>query len=86
MDGLAGAGSVMYQYGLLLNCQVTPLGPNAEVFDAEAIVALNGAKLALLAPSAQFVTDLWVFLDNLEVALRLLGNFTGSSQTIFQEF
>lgn len=85
-DGLAGAGSVMYQYGLLLNRQVTPLGPNAEVFDAEAIAALNGAKLALLAPSARFATDLWVFLDNLEVALRLLGNFTGSSQTVFQEF
>ena len=86
MDGLAGARSVMYQYGLLLNRQVTPLGPNAEVFDAEAIMALNGAKLALLAPSAQFATDLWVFLNNLEVALRLLGNFTGSSQTVFQEF
>jgi ribonuclease HI len=76
----------MYQYGLLLNRQVTPLGPNTEVFDAEAIAALNGAKLALLAPSARFATDLWVFLDNLEVALRLLGNFTGSSQTVFQEF
>jgi ribonuclease HI len=85
-DGSAGAGSVMYQYGLLLDRQATPLGPNAEVFDAEAIAALNGAKLALLAPSARFATDLWVFLDNLEVALRLLGNFTGSSQSVFREF
>jgi hypothetical protein len=57
-DGSAGAGSVIYQYGLLLDRQTTLLGPNAEVFDAKAIAALNGAKLALLALSARFATDL----------------------------
>jgi hypothetical protein len=56
------------------------------VFDAEASAALTGAKTALSLPSARFATDLWVFLDNLEVATRLLGPSTGSSQSIFKEF
>jgi len=56
------------------------------VFDAEASAALTGAKAALSLPSARFAIDLWVFLDNLEVATRLLGPSTGSSQSIFEEF
>ena len=42
-------------------------------------MALAGAKAALSLPSAKFATDLWVFLDNLEVATRLLSHSTGSS-------
>ena len=56
------------------------------MFDAEASAALTGAKAALSLPSAQFATDLWVFLDNLEVATQLLGPSTGSLQSIFKEF
>jgi len=56
------------------------------VFDAEASAALTGAKTALSLPSARFATDLWVFLDNLEVATRLLGLSIGSSQSTFEEF
>jgi len=62
------------------------LGRHAEVFDAEASAALTGAKAALALPTARFATDLWVFLDNLEVATRLLNPSTGSSQSIFEEF
>ena len=51
---------------------------NAEVFDAEASAALEGAKAALLAPLAKLATDMWVFLDNLEVAMRLLAPSIGS--------
>jgi hypothetical protein len=40
-----------------------------EVFNVEAITALNRAKLALLALFIRFIIDLWVFLDNLEVIL-----------------
>ncbi len=56
------------------------------MFDAEASAALTGTKAALSLPSARFATDLWVFLDNLEVATRLLGPSTGSSQSTFEEF
>ena len=76
----------MYQYGLQIARKAFSLGPNAEVFDAEAIAALRGAELALAAPSARFATDLWIFLDNLEVAMRLLNPFPGSSQLAFEEF
>ena len=86
MDGLAGARSVTYQFGLQLDRTAYSLGQHAEVFDAEASAALTGAKAALSLPSARFATDLWVFLDNLEVATRLLGHSTGSSQSIFEEF
>ena len=56
------------------------------MFDAEASAALTGARTALTLPSARLATDLWVFLDNLEVATILLGPTTGSSQSVFAEF
>ena len=85
-DGAAGAGSVTYQFGIRIDRKSYSLGRHAEVFDAEASAALTGAKTALSLPSARLATDLWVFLDNLEVATRLLGPSTGSSQSIFKEF
>jgi hypothetical protein len=85
-DGATGGGSVTYQYGHRIDRKAFSLGRNAEVFDAEASAALKGAKAALLAPSAKLATDMWVFLDNLEVAMRLLAPSTGSSQSVFDEF
>jgi len=85
-DGLAGAGSVTYQFGIRIDRKSYSLGRHAEVFDAEASAALTGARTALTLPSARLATDLWVFLDNLEVATRLLGPSTGSSQSVFEEF
>jgi ribonuclease HI/endonuclease/exonuclease/phosphatase (EEP) superfamily protein YafD len=85
-DGATGGGAVVYQNGLQIARKVFSLGLNAEVFDAEATAALCGANLALAAPSARFATDLWVFLDNLEVAMQLLNSFPGSSQSVFEEF
>ncbi|KAF7139709.1 hypothetical protein CNMCM5793_007503 [Aspergillus hiratsukae] len=63
-----------------------PLGPNKEVFDAEAEAALAGLKAAMSLETARFATNLWVFLDNLEVAVRLLSPSTGSSQRVFKTF
>ncbi|KAI1007080.1 hypothetical protein K3495_g1143 [Podosphaera aphanis] len=63
-----------------------PLGKGLEVFDAEAIGALEGAKSALASSTTKFATNLWVFLDNLEVASRLLTPFSGSSRAVFDEF
>jgi len=85
-DGATGAGSVTYQAGTCIDRKSYSLGRHAEVFDAEASAALTGAKAALALPTARFATDLWVFLDNLEVATRLLNPSTGSSQSTFEEF
>lgn len=85
-DGSAGAGFVAYQAGRRALNQHFSLGPYAEVFDAEASAALAGVKAALALPTARYANDLWVFLDNLEVAMRLLSKSTGSSQSIFDSF
>ena len=85
-DGSTGGGSVIFQYGLRIDRKAFSLGLHAEVFDAEASAALEGARAALSAPSAKLATDMWVFLDNSEVALRLLSPFPGSSQQVFTDF
>ncbi|EED18993.1 hypothetical protein TSTA_127010 [Talaromyces stipitatus ATCC 10500] len=41
-------------------------GHGKEVFDAEAEAALAGAQAAIAYPTAQFATNLWICLDNLE--------------------
>jgi hypothetical protein len=65
---------------------VFSLGRNAKVFNAEASAALKGAKAALLALLAKLATNMWVFLDNLEVVIRLLTPSTGLLQSVFNEF
>ena len=42
-DGLAGAGSVTYQFGIHIDRKSYSLGKHAEVFDAEASAALTRA-------------------------------------------
>ncbi|KAI1000710.1 hypothetical protein K3495_g7488 [Podosphaera aphanis] len=85
-DGLTGVGYVAYQGGVQIFQRSIPLGKGAEVFDAEAIGALEGAKSALASSTTKFATNLWVFLDNLEVVSRLLTPFSGSSQAVFDDF
>jgi hypothetical protein len=85
-DKRTGGGYVGYQAGRLILRGSFSLGHNSEVFDAEAIAALRGAQAALDCPSSRFATDLWVFLDNLEVAARLLSPSAGSSQAVFSSF
>ncbi|KAI0991825.1 hypothetical protein K3495_g16362, partial [Podosphaera aphanis] len=85
-DGFAGAGCVAYQGGIQILQKSIPLGKGVEVFDAEAMAALAGARLALELPTTKFATNLWIFLDNLEVATRILGPFSGTSQSVFEEF
>ncbi|KAI9037727.1 ribonuclease H family protein [Aspergillus affinis] len=83
---MAGSRYALYQSGKLFQQSSFSLGPNKEVFDAEAEAALAGVKAALKLDTARFATNLWVCLDNLEVATRLLSPFTGSSQGIFESF
>ncbi|KAI9042361.1 ribonuclease H family protein [Aspergillus affinis] len=90
---MTGGGFALYQSGTLFQQTSFPLGPNKEVFDTEAEAALAGVKAALKLGTARFATNLWVCLDNLEVATcqpetanttRLLSPFTGSSQGVFE--
>jgi hypothetical protein len=57
-DGSTGSGSVTYQYGLQIDRRALSLGLYTEVFDAEAIAALEGARAALTSPGAKLATDM----------------------------
>ncbi|KAI0991653.1 hypothetical protein K3495_g16534, partial [Podosphaera aphanis] len=63
-----------------------PLGKHKEVFDAEARGALEGLLHILTSPASRFAENLWIRLDNLEVATRLRCSFPSSSQVIFKAF
>jgi len=84
--GQTGAGAVIYQMNQEVARLAIPLGTRQEVFDAEAIGALEGLKAALKLSTTKFATNLWIFLDNLEVATQLLHQTKTSSQKIFSEF
>jgi ribonuclease HI len=84
-NGNAGAGYAISQFGHT-HKESYPLGPSAEIFDAEAIAALLGARAALIHPTNRLAKDLWVCLDNLEVAVRLLSPSLTSSQSVFDSF
>jgi ribonuclease HI/endonuclease/exonuclease/phosphatase family metal-dependent hydrolase len=85
-DGSTGGGYVGYQAGRQIFRGRFSLGPNKEVFDAEVEAALAGVKAASAFPTTRFASDLWICLDNLEVATRLLSLSTGSSQAAFSSF
>jgi hypothetical protein len=85
-DGRTGGGYIGYQNSQQILRGSFSLGCSREVFDAEAEAALAGAKAAIDSPASCTATDLWIFLDNLEVAARLLGPSTGSSQSVFYSF
>ena len=57
-----------------------------EVYDAEAYVAKAGLENALYFYSAKYADNIYICLDNLEVASHLLSCTTGSSQSIFATF
>lgn len=85
-NGQAGGGYVGFQASSQFLHHSLPLGPNREVFDAEAEAALAGLDAAMAHPIAQRATNLWICLDNLEVAIHLLSSTTGSSQAVFEDF
>jgi ribonuclease HI len=85
-NGMTGVGFAIYQSGRPFQQTSFSLGPNKEAFDAEAEAALAGFKAALRLDTARLATNLWVCLDNLEVATRLLSPFMGLSQEFFDSF
>ncbi|CCU83168.1 Reverse transcriptase RNaseH [Blumeria hordei DH14] len=86
LNGLGSAGFIGCQGGVQVLHKSIALGKGVEVFDAEVKGALEGAKSTLALPTAKFATDLWICLDNLEVATRLSSQSSGSSQAQFDEF
>ena len=60
--------------------------PQHEVFDAEATAATEGLKAALNSTQAPFTRNLYVLLDNQEVARQLQGFPRGSSQNTILAF
>ncbi|KAI0994466.1 hypothetical protein K3495_g13716, partial [Podosphaera aphanis] len=81
-DGNAGGAFAIFQLGRKIRTDAFPLGNGKEIYDAEACAALEGIRAASSLPSTRFSNNLWIFIDNLEVAKRLL---TKASSTSSQE-
>ena len=60
--------------------------PRAEVYDAEAVAALRGLAAVCRSVRAGFADNVYVCLDNLEVARTLTYRTVTSSQGVFAEF
>ncbi|KAI0995572.1 hypothetical protein K3495_g12609 [Podosphaera aphanis] len=82
-DGKAGAGFAIFQLGRKIWTDAFPLGNGKEIYDAEACAGLEGIRAAIASPSTHFSNNLWIFIDNLEVAKRFLtkANSTSSQET-----
>jgi hypothetical protein len=85
-NGKIGCWYVGYQDSQQIFRGSFSLGSAQGVFDAEAKATLAGVKAALNSPASRHANNLWVFLDNLEVAVPLLAPLTGSSQSTFESF
>ncbi|KAI1007801.1 hypothetical protein K3495_g427 [Podosphaera aphanis] len=80
LDGRSGGGFAVYQFDIQVCAGAFPLGKFKESFDAEARAVLQGIRAAC------FSNNLWVILDNEEVAGKLLKRTTTtSSQSFFLE-
>lgn len=60
--------------------------PRHEVFDAEATAATEGLKAALNSTQAPYTQNVYILLDNQEVARQLVGHPRGSSQNTILAF
>lgn len=81
---MAGGGYVAFQSGHKIAEASISYGDRAEVFDAEARAAVEGIRQAIISGDTSSALDIWICLDNQEVALRLLAPFLGSSTETFQ--
>lgn len=78
-----GGGVVIYQAGQQIFRKSFPLNPYLSVFDAEAAAAVVGLEEALKLPTSRFSNDMWILLDNQNVARYLLQTPVCSSQNEF---
>lgn len=77
--GYWGAGRLVSAHGHL------PLSQHA-IFDAEAVAATEGLKDAFNSFQTPYTRNLYILLDNQEVAQQLQGCPRGSSQSVIQTF
>ena len=84
----AGASYCVYRgRSSLVSQGKIPLSCTAEVFDAEAIAALEGLRAAIANPMSRYATNLTICLDNEEVAIHLQAKApTASSFQVFKDF
>lgn len=81
-----GGGVVIYQAGKMLVRKCIPLSPTLSIFDAEVTTAVAAITEALEVSTTRFSSDLWILLDNKEVARQLLQIPSCSSQNEFIKF
>ena len=72
LDGNTGGGYVIFQFGLQVISNAFPLGKYKDSYDAEAHAALLGTRTAITLPSTRFANSAWIFIDNTDVARKLL--------------
>ncbi|KAI0991467.1 hypothetical protein K3495_g16720, partial [Podosphaera aphanis] len=86
-DGKSGGGFVIYQLDRQISSGAFPLGTHQEAYDTEVYAALRGIQAATVLPTARFANNLWIFVDNIEVAKKLLTKPSlTSSQSSFLSF
>ncbi|MGH7965947.1 MAG: ribonuclease H family protein [Candidatus Binatia bacterium] len=83
-SGASGYGYAVHQHNATVHEGSGRLGP-AEVFDAEAVGALEGLRAAVNLPEAEH-HSIVVCLDNLAASSCLLGTASDSSQQAFLSF
>lgn len=81
-----GGSVVIHQAGQTILQKCIPLSPKLSIFDAEVTAAAIAIEEALNLPTARFSNDLWILLDNQDVARLLLQKPTRSSQIKFIHF
>ncbi|KGM91695.1 uncharacterized protein PADG_12150 [Paracoccidioides brasiliensis Pb18] len=58
----------------------------AEVFDVEAMTALQSLKKVITSPQTRYISNVYICLDNLEV-VQVLGSVSNTShQPVFVQF
>lgn len=80
-----GGGVVIYQAGRITTRKSILLSPALSTFDAEVAMAATAMTEVLEISTARFSNDLWLLLDNKELARKPLQILSCSSQSIFSK-
>ena len=78
-EGNIGVGFLIFQLGRQTHSSSQSLGKNLEVHDAEVLAALHGIRDAITLSTTRFSNNLWIFLDNKQVAQKLLSKLPARS-------
>ncbi|EED12095.1 conserved hypothetical protein [Talaromyces stipitatus ATCC 10500] len=78
-DGCVGGGYIGLQAHHQFLRSSLSYRHGKEVFNAEAEAALAGAQAVIVYPTAQFATNLWICLDNLEPLRKRLPHIKSGS-------